>query len=193
MCNPACLQFAISHLGCQDIQGRSVIEVGSCNVNGSFRDHIRYFQPAAYLGVDSAPGPGVDRICAAEALLDTFGPGSFDLVVSTEMLEHVRDWRLVITNLKELLQPDGALVITTRSHGFPYHEYPGDFWRFETYDMQRIFADFHIAVLMPDPSEPGVFLKALRPSAYNPMDLSNIALYSMGAERRVLSNDLAET
>jgi SAM-dependent methyltransferase len=188
MCNPACLQFAISHLGRSDIQGKSVIEVGSCNVNGSFRDHIRYFHPASYLGVDSASGPGVDQICTAEQLIETFGTASFDLLVSTEMLEHVKDWRLVVTSFKELLRPGGTIVITTRSYGFPYHEYPGDYWRFETYDMQRIFADFHIMALMTDPSEPGVFLKAVRPDPYEPADLSSVALYSMSAQRRVLES-----
>lgn len=165
-----------------------MIEVGSCNVNGSFRDHIRYFNPATYLGVDTAPGPGVDQICVAERLVETFGPASFDLLISTEMLEHVKDWRPVVTNFKELVKPNGMLVLTTRSYGFPYHAFPGDYWRYETYDMQRIFADFHIVALMPDPSEPGVFLKAIRPSPHQPTDLSGIELYSMSAQRRVLES-----
>src|SRR5579859_2787949 len=100
MCNPACIQFAIWHIGREEVFGKSVIEVGSYNVNGSFRDHIMYYAPASYLGVDAKPGPGVDRVCQAEQLLNSFQPSSFDLVVSTEMLEHVQDWRLVVRNLK---------------------------------------------------------------------------------------------
>lgn len=165
-----------------------MIDVGSYNVNGSFRDHVRYFGPTSYWGVDTAAGPGVDQVCEAEDLLKTFGPAAFDVVISTEMLEHVRDWRIVITNLKELVKPQGLLVITTRSRGFPYHEFPGDFWRYETRDMQRIFADFEIRVLMPDPSEPGVFMKAVRPADYRPTDLERIELYSMNAGERVLNS-----
>jgi len=189
MCNPACIQFAISHIGRDDVQGKSVIEVGSCNVNGSFRDHVRYFQPASYLGVDREPGPGVDQICEAERLIETFGPASFDLVISTEMLEHVLDWRLVVSNLKQLVRPEGVVFITTRSYGFPYHQYPNDYWRFETHDMQRIFADFHIRVLMPDPSEPGLFLKVVRPINFAPTALEDIAIYSMTTAQRALHAD----
>jgi SAM-dependent methyltransferase len=184
MCNPACIQFAISHIGRDDVQGKSVLEVGSRNVNGSFRDHISYFGPASYTGVDAIPGPGVDRVCPAEELLTMFKPSSFDLVVSTEMLEHVADWRLVVSNLKQLLKPGGALVLTTRSYGFPLHGYPDDFWRFETYDMQPIFSDFLIKVLMPDPSEPGVFIKAVRPDPYEPNDLGAIRIFSMRTQER---------
>ena len=187
MCNPACIRFALDHIGRPDVEGKSVIEVGSLNVNGSFRDHVRYFGPAQYVGVDRTLGPGVDRICIAEELVETFGPASFDLVVSTEMLEHVVDWRVIILNLKELLRPEGVLVVTTRSFGFPYHEWPYDMWRYETYDMQRIFSDFQLRALMPDPWAPGVFLKAVRPANYVPADLSGIALYSMQSKERTVT------
>jgi SAM-dependent methyltransferase len=186
MCNPACIQFAISHILRQDVAGKSVLEVGSYNMNGSFRDHIRYFAPASYFGVDAQPGPGVDQECNAESLLEEFGPCSFDVVLSTEMLEHVADWRKVITNLKQVLKPGGTVILTTRSFGFPHHDYPRDYWRFETHDMQAIFLDFHIQALMPDPSEPGVFVKATRPDPYRETDLSRIALYSMSERKRSL-------
>lgn len=189
MCNPACIQFALDHIHREDIYGKSVIEVGSCNVNGSFRDHVRYFSPASYLGVDAHPGPGVDQVCMAEQLIETFGAERFDLLISTEMLEHVRDWPVIVTNMKQLLKPQGAIVITTRSFGFPFHGYPDDYWRYETEDIQAIFADFYIRALMPDPSEPGVFLKAVRPAIWNPVNLKSIELYSMKMERRVPAPD----
>jgi predicted SAM-dependent methyltransferase len=134
--------------------------------------------------VDATEGPGVDKVCRAEDLVSTFGPESFDLIISTEMLEHVADWRLVVRSLKECLRPGGTLVITTRSYGFPLHQYPDDYWRFETHDFQRIFADFYIETLMKDPSEPGVFLKAVRPLHTSPADLDSISLFSMKTQKR---------
>ena len=184
MCNPACIRFALDHIGRLDVEGKSVLEVGSHNVNGSFRDHIQYFRPASYLGVDARAGPGVDQVCRAEDLLSTFGSASFDLIVSTEMLEHVAEWRIVVRNLKECVKPWGKLVITTRSFGFPLHQYPDDYWRFETYDLQHIFADFQIETLMKDPSEPGVFLKAVRPQSAAPVDLDSVSLFSMKTQER---------
>src|SRR5262245_30718772 len=135
------MRFALDHISRVDVEGKSVPEVGSYNVNGSFRDHICYFGPASYFGVDVAAGPGVDQVCRVEDLLTAFGAASFDLIVSTEMLEHVAEWRPAVRNLKECVKPWGKLVITTRSYRFPLHQYPDDYWRFETYDLQCIFAD----------------------------------------------------
>jgi hypothetical protein len=51
---------------------------------------VERLQPREYVGVDIAPGEGVDRICPAERPLADFGRGSFDVVVCTEVLERVR-------------------------------------------------------------------------------------------------------
>jgi 2-polyprenyl-3-methyl-5-hydroxy-6-metoxy-1,4-benzoquinol methylase len=75
----------------------------------------------------------------AENLVKEFGKNSFDVVISTEMLEHVVEWKPVIANMKQVVKPGGVIVITTRSQGFPFHEYPVDAWRFEVSDMKRSF------------------------------------------------------
>jgi hypothetical protein len=93
----------------------------------------------------------------------------------------------VIENFKLLLRPAGILLITTRSKGFPYHEAPYDFWRYEVSDMVEIFSDFIIDVVAPDPEEPGVFLKARKPVDYVPNDLSGYQLYSMVTQNRARS------
>lgn len=120
----------------------------------------------------------------AEKILDRFGPEPFDVVISTELLEHVVDWRLVVRNMKEVLKHGGCIYITSRSKGFGYHAYPYDFWRYEVEDIRRIFADFEIVVLKKDHEAPGVFLKARKPENYAPIDLSDIALYSIVLGRR---------
>ena len=186
MCNPACLDFAERVLPASLVRGRRVLEVGSMNVNGSVRAGIEALGPSKYVGVDLGEGPGVDEVCPADRLLERFGPASFDLVVSTEMLEHVLDWRTAITNLKGLVADGGHLLVTTRSHGFPYHEFPYDYWRYELDDMRRIFADFTIEALEPDSFMPGVFMLARREGAARTVDLSNVALYSIVAGRRRL-------
>jgi SAM-dependent methyltransferase len=185
MCNPACIDFGVRVVTVEDVRGKRVIEVGSMNVNGSLRETIEAHRPAKYIGVDLGEGPGVDEVCPAEALVARFGEESFDLVVCTEMLEHVREWRVVVTNLKRLVASGGVLLVTTRSKGFPYHEYPFDYWRFEPDDMRAIFADFSIEVLEPDTYMPGVFMKARRTNtAKAAPDLGAYKLYSIVAARR---------
>ena len=105
-------------------------------------------------------GQRVDVVVDAAALVERFGPASFDVVLTTEMLEHVRNWPVVISNLKQVLRPGGVLLVTTRSIGFHYHGWPYDFWRYEPEDMRVIFGDMDIEVLESDPEAPGVFMLA---------------------------------
>jgi SAM-dependent methyltransferase len=163
-------------IGEKDVKGKCVLEVGSYNVNGSPRQLIMSLGPSAYLGVDMSPGPGVDRVVDAGKLLSTLGPESFDVVISTEMLEHVKDWRLVVNNLKAVLRPQGVMVLTARGPGMAYHGHPDDYWRFTLADARRIFADMEILSLAPDwhESNPGIFVFSRKPSFFNRVDLGAI-------------------
>jgi len=157
-----------------EIVGRRVLEVGSMDVNGTVRPLFEAHGPREYVGVDFQPGRGVDRVCDANSLVATFGPGSFDVVVSTEMIEHTPDWRLAVFNMKQVLAPEGLLFVTTRSPGFEYHGYPHDHWRYTPQDFVVIFRDMRIRDLASDPFKPGVFIKAVKPLSFVPADLSAV-------------------
>ena len=141
--NVGVLDFFMRNVDYEEFNGGRVLEVGSKFVNGSVRPLIeRFCKPREYIGVDIEPGKYVDVVLPAERLVDYFGPESFDVVVSTEVIEHVLDWRLVINNMKAVLQRGGFIYLTTRSRGFPYHAHPHDYWRYEPSDMVRVFRDF---------------------------------------------------
>lgn len=181
------IQFFIENVREEEIRSKRVLEVGSRYVNGSVRPFIQRLHPKEYVGVDVEPGKYVDMILAAENLVEHFGSDSFDVVIATELLEHVRDWKLVVNNMKELSKRGGSVYITTRSYGFPFHGYPLDFWRYEVKDMQTIFSDFRILALQKDSHEPGVFLRAEKPDGYRPNNLEDVAIYSMIIGKRTLS------
>jgi SAM-dependent methyltransferase len=122
----------------------------------------------------------------AEKLLEYFGAEHFDVVISTELLEHVQDWRLVVNNIKMVLKRGGYAYITTRSKGMPYHGYPYDFWRYEVEDGKNIFSDFEIIVVEKDAADDGIFLKARKPENYKPVDLSGFPLYSILLGRKTI-------
>ena len=139
-----------------------VLEVGSRNINGSVRPLVESTKPLEYIGIDIEPGPGVDRVLNAIYLTDTF-PAWFDVVICTETLEHARDYLTVIAQMKAVLKPGGVLYLTTRSPGFPLHEYPGDYWRFTKAQILTLFKNMQIESCEDDPQTPGVFLKARKP------------------------------
>ena len=46
-----------------------------------------------------------------------FGESEFDLVVCAETIEHVRDVQLLLSEVRRVLRPGGALALTTPAHG----------------------------------------------------------------------------
>ena len=184
MCNRDSLAFAERNLTAERVTGRRVLEVGSQNVNGSTRPFVERHDPAEYVGVDIAEGPGVDEICDVGDLTQRFGEAHFDLVVCTEVLEHVRDWRAALSNLKRVLAAGGTLLVTTRSIGFRYHGYPFDFWRFEPKDVETLMADMSLDLLETDASSPGVLFVATKPDDFHEADLADHQLFSIITERR---------
>lgn len=179
MCHPSCIVFGAINLTKKDIKGNKILEIGSYDVNGSIRSIIESLNPLEYTGIDILEGPGVDLVCSAENLLNCFPVESFDVVISTEMIEHVKDYKKAISNIKNICTKGGIILLTTRSYGFPYHPSPTDFWRFEIGDMENIFSDCEILVLEKDKEFPGVFIKLRKPEDFKEKDLSDYKLYSI--------------
>lgn len=174
------MQFIGTKIKLEEVKGKRVLEVGSYNVNGGVGPVLKNWgKPEEYAGVDIEDGPGVDIVCNAEALAEKFGENSFDFVISVEMMEHVRNWQKVISNLKRVCKPGGIIVVTTRSKGFKYHAYPHDYWRFENEDMAEIFSDCEIMVNDSDWQDPGVLVKVRKPENFSEKDLSSYKLYNM--------------
>lgn len=193
MCNATGIAFGARVLTEDVIAGRDVLEVGAYDVNGSIRPHAEALGPRSYIGVDITHGPRVDRVLDATRLVETFGPESFDVVITTEMVEHVRDWRTVVSNLKGVLRPGGHLLVTTRSAGFPYHGWPYDFWRYEHEDMQRIFGDLDLLAVEPDTASPGIFVFGRRPESFTEStpDLALMSIVTGRRQRRVTDAQIA--
>ncbi len=180
------LEFFIDNIKDEDFNSKRIVEVGSKYVNGSIQPIIKkYYHPKEYFGVDISPGKMVDLVLSVEELPNYFGADSFDTVISTEMIEHIKDWRLAINAMKTILKPNGTIFLTTRSKGFGYHGYHYDFWRYEVEDLEKIFSDFKIISLKKDKNAPGVFLKAQKNRTSGTKDLSSIELYSMILGKRI--------
>jgi SAM-dependent methyltransferase len=194
MCNISCIMFAVTNLARTEVAGKKVLEIGSSDYNGSLQPIIKSWEPASYTGVDITAGPGVDVVCRAEDVIEKFGKNEFDIVISTELLEHVREWRKAISNIKNICKPGGIILITTRSFGFGYHGYPSDFWRYEVSDIKTIFSDCVIEKIESDRKEPGVLFRVRKFVEFRENDLSAIELYSIitgGRVRDISDSDIS--
>jgi SAM-dependent methyltransferase len=111
MCHLEVLEFFIKNIKISKFKRKRVLEVGSRYVNGSVRPLIeRFTHPKEYIGVDIEKGKFVDLILPAEKIVEYFGTESFDVVISTEVLEHVKDWRCVINNIKNVVRKGGYIL-----------------------------------------------------------------------------------
>ena len=184
MCSPEGIIFGALNLSEKEVKGKRIIEIGSRNVNGSVREILESYKPSEYIGVDIIRGDKVDMICRAENLVKKFGKNSFDIVISTELLEHTENWKSVISNIKNICKPNGIILITTCAIGFPYHPYPDDFWRYNNKDIQKIFSDCKIE--KQETKRQTVMLKARKPLGFIENDLSDYNLYSIKSFRNML-------
>jgi len=86
----------------------------------------------AYAAMDTQAQPGrpVDALAAIDGRLpsDIGWERAFDLIICTEVLEHVADWPAAWANLACLLRPGGRLIVTC-PFVYPLHEQPFDFFR----------------------------------------------------------------
>lgn len=106
-----------------DLAAGRTLEIGSLDFNGS----VRPLFSGEYIGIDHLDGKGVDQVMTASAL--EFGDASFDVVVSTSMLEHDPAFWRTLPEVGRVLRKDGYFILTTVTTGFPVHNEP-DYWRF---------------------------------------------------------------
>jgi SAM-dependent methyltransferase len=101
----------------------------------------RHFFPsdARYVAADLPGNPHATLELADDGTVPV-PSGSFDAVLSTQVLEHVTDPALYLDECFRVLKPGGRLLVST--HGtFVYHPDPDDYWRWTCAGLQKIVRD----------------------------------------------------
>ena len=100
-----------------DLQKAIVVDMGSFNINGTYRD---LFPEGQYIGVDIVPGRNVDIIMGSKEWDEI---ENVDAVISGQTIEHVANIPGFMTEIYRVLKPGGLLCIIAPSAGAG-HDYP---------------------------------------------------------------------
>jgi len=121
--------------------GGRILDVGCADK--PFRDW--FGAVTEYVGLDVVPGPNVDVVVSSKERWP-FPDGYFDVVFSTQVLEHAEHLGITLSEIRRVLKKEGRAVLT-----FPFlyneHGNPSDYRRFTVYGAEGLFPDFEIVCL----------------------------------------------
>jgi SAM-dependent methyltransferase len=116
-----------------------VLDVGAGR--GDFKP---IFANHSYLGLDIYPYPEIDL--AVDLIeLCPFKEESFDLVVLANVIEHIYDYRAIMTQVANLLKPGGRILVTV-PFLLKLHQEPVDYHRYTRYALAQLADDLGLQV-----------------------------------------------
>lgn len=92
-----------------------VLDIGSLDINGNNR---YLFTDYSYIGLDLGAGLNVDVVRSGH---EYTSKTKFNVVISTECLEHDIFWKETLKNAYKLLKKGGILIFTCAAYGREQH------------------------------------------------------------------------
>lgn len=89
-----------------------------------------------YRSCDAVKNKNIDDIC--DVLNLQYPEESFDTVISTQVMEHVKNPYRIATEIYKVLKPGGHVIITA-PFLIPFHADPDDYFRFTPSGLSEIF------------------------------------------------------
>ncbi len=110
---------------------------GRCQYRSLFREH-RYFSMDNTEGENKWDYSSLNVISDLEQI--PFPSETFDVVLLTQVLEHVRRPLEVLKEIRRVLKKNGKLLLTA-PQGWKEHQKPQDFFRFTTGSLEYLFSE----------------------------------------------------
>lgn len=137
--------YYIREVGSTLSAGASVLDLG-CGLGRSERVFRSLGRKLVWVGVDIVSSPAVDRrepgrhgrFVAFDGIELPFADGTFDLIYSNQVLEHVRHPERLLEEVQRILKPGAAFVGGT-SNLEPYHAL--SYWNFTPFGFKTIVED----------------------------------------------------
>ena len=120
--------FVKKYLDCFKNRKINILDVGSCDVNGTYRDLFQN-KNWNYTGLDMQEGKNVDIVPEDKYDWREIEDSKFDVVVSGQAFEHIEFFWITIKEISRIMKNNAFLCIIAPSSGYE-HKYPVDCWRF---------------------------------------------------------------
>ncbi len=127
---------------------RNASEERTLDIGAGGSSYGRFFPNRVSVDIDPKRKPDI----VADAHKLPFKDGEFQVVLCTEVLEHLREPRTAIAEMRRVLKQKGSLILTTR-FVYPLHDTPHDYWRFTVYGLRELFSDWDIVELIPETTD----------------------------------------
>lgn len=127
-----------------DFSGKVILDVG-CGI----KPYKNLFNSNSYIGIDIDYGGHTNQAKVVDKFYDgvniPYGDNSFDVIICTEVMEHVKDPEKLLSEISRVLK-SGGLMFFSMPFVWNEHEVPYDFQRFTSFKHQSIFekADLNI-------------------------------------------------
>lgn len=112
------------------------------------KKYEKLFDVKQYIGLDSNIELRPDIVANGEAL--PFADEMFDSILSTQVLEHVRNLDEFLIEVTRVLKKDGYLIITVPCIAH-LHALPNDFLRFSEFGIHNLFEKHGLSTVMIKP------------------------------------------
>lgn len=128
--------------------GIRVLDAGSGRAQEQYLREELLATGATLETCDFCAGPGVDFVADVSNL--PMADNTYDIVLSTQVLEHVMDPQKVIEEMTRVLKPGGWLFLTTPQSS-PLHNLPWNFFNFTNLGLRLLFEKAGLEVVKEQP------------------------------------------
>lgn len=99
----------------------------------------------SYTALDIEPAPGVDIV--GDVLDPPIADGTYDAIVSTQVMEHVKKPWIMAQQIARILKPGGTCIVSA-PFITPYHAHPNDFFRYTEAGMRSLLEGAGLEIIL---------------------------------------------
>jgi SAM-dependent methyltransferase len=101
---------------------------------------------ATYIGIDLVKTNFVNAVASGEAL--PFPPGTFDIVIATQVMDYFKQPMIAAQQMHEVLKPGGTLLASVPACAPSFNEH--ELWRFTRAGLSELLSPFNEVEIVPE-------------------------------------------